>query len=118
MILVVFLILVEGVVLVDILDVGRGLVGGVVALRAVVAVGRVALRAVDELVALEDGQLHLVVVGAAEVVVVVVGGVVVDGVVDGWRHLALHLAEVLLVGAEGALFLIAQAIESHILQGA
>ena len=118
MILVVALILVERVVLVDVLHIGCGLIRGVVALGAVFAVGRVTLWVVDELVALEDGQLHLVVVGAAEVVVVVVGGVVVDGVVDGWRHLALHLAEVLLVGAEGALFLIAQAIESHILQGA
>ena len=51
-VLVVFLILVEGVVLVDILHVGGGLVGGVVTLAPHIGVGCVALRVVDALVSL------------------------------------------------------------------
>ena len=117
MILVVALILVERVVLVDVLHIGRGLIRGVVALGAVFAVRRVSLWVVDALVTFQNGQLHPVVVGAAEVVVVVVGRVVVNRVVDGRAHLALHLVEELLVGAKGAFLLIAQSVEAHVLQG-
>ena len=78
-ILIVALILVQRIVLVDVLHVRIGLVAGVVALRLLFAVRRVALRHVDALVAIEDGGLGLVVVRAAEVVVVVVGRVVVPG---------------------------------------
>ena len=65
------LVLVERVVLVDVLHVGCRLVRCVVALGARVVVGRVALRVVYVLVAAQDRCLHLVVVGTAEVVVVV-----------------------------------------------
>ena len=65
------LVLVERVVLVDILNVGCRLVRCVVALGARVVVGRVALRVIYVLVAAQDGCLYLVVVGTAEVVVVV-----------------------------------------------
>ena len=60
MVLVVAFILVEGVVLVDILNIGIGLVRGVVAFRLLVVVGRVALRHVDALIAFQNTGLACV----------------------------------------------------------
>ena len=114
-ILVVFLILIEGEVLVDVLHIGGGLVRGVVALGARVGVGRIALRVVDALVAVLDSGLYLVEVGAAEVVVVVVGGVVHDTVEHLGGHLSLDGGEELLVRIERAFLLVGEAVEAHIL---
>ena len=116
LILEVTLILVQRVVLVDVLHVGIGLVGGVVALRLLLAVGGVALRHVDALVSLQDVGAPLVQVGAAEVVVVVVGRV---GIQHG-THTVIHadLVEEGGIGGLGALFGIVESVESQILQGA
>ena len=119
LVLEVALILVERVVLVDILHVGACLVRGVVRLRAVVGIGRVTLRVVDTLVAVEDARLCRVEVGASVVVVVVAGRVVAPG---RQQRVVLHdgtyLVEPLLVGAIGALLVIVQSVKTHILQGA
>ena len=113
----IFLVLVEGVILIDILHVGRRLVRGIITFAPAVRVGRIALRIVDILVTPQDGGLHLVVVRAPKVVVVVVGGVVHDRVEDGRTHLALYLLQETLISLKGALLLVGEAIESHILQG-
>ncbi len=88
MILVILLIFVERIVLVDVLHVGSRLVGGVIILGLVVGIGRVSLRHVDALVPFEDGFLLLVVVRAAEIVVVIVGRVSPNGVKHGLIDLA------------------------------
>ena len=61
-VLIVFLILVEREVLVDVFHVGSGLVRRVIAFGSRIGVGRVALRVVDAFVSLQDGSLYLVVV--------------------------------------------------------
>ena len=115
LILQVALILVERKVLVDVFYVREGLIGGVVALRLLVVVGRVALWHVDTLVTLQDARLTLVQVTSTEVVVVVVGWVVVPGcphtVVDG------HPAQEVRIGGIAALLFISQSVQSHILLG-
>ena len=112
-ILIVALILVERKVLVDVLHVGVALVAGVVALGLLVAVGRVALRHVDALVALQDGGLAFVEVAASEVVVVVVGRVVVPGcsqaVVDA------DAVQEVSVGGPRALLAVSQSVQSDVL---
>ena len=115
-VLVILLVLVECVVLVDVLDIGCRLIGRAVALGRVLVVGRVALRHVDAFVATEDGSLHLVEVGAAEVVVVVVGGVVHDAVEGCRTDLSLNLGEELLVGFVRTLLVVVEAVVAHILQ--
>ena len=110
------LILVQRVVLVDVLHVGVGLVAGVIALGLLVAVGRVALRHVDALVSLQDVGVALVEVAAAEVVVVVVGGVEVEHHAHAVVH--RHLVEEGGVGRFRAFFLVGQSVQSHVLLGA
>ena len=48
--------------------------------------------------------------------VVVVGRVGRQAVIDLGVHAALHLVQVILIGGEGALLLIVESVESHILQ--
>ena len=114
-ILVVFLILIECEVLIDVLHIRSGLVRGVVTLGARLRVGAVALRVVDALVAVLDRGLYLVEIGTAEVVVVVVGGVVHDTVEHLGGHLSLNGGEEFLVRLEGAFLLVGEAVEAHIL---
>ena len=108
-------VLVEGVVLVDVFHIGECLIGGVVTLRLLVVVRRVALWHIDTLVTLQDARLPFVQVAAAEVVVVVVGRVVVPGcphtVVDG------HPAQEIRIGRIAALLFVGQSVQSHILLG-
>ena len=115
MILVVFLVLVERVVLVDVLDVGRSLIGSVVALGAALGVGGVALRVVDVFVSTQDAGLNLVVVASTEIVVVVVGRVVHDGVEHSRRDLPLDGREEVLIGLEGSLLFVVQTVETEVL---
>ena len=82
MILIVFLVFIEGIVLIDILHIGGGLVGRIVAFAAHVGVGRVTLWVIDTLVALQDRSLHGIIVTSAEIVVIVVGRVALDAVED------------------------------------
>ena len=77
MILQVALVFVESVVLVNILHIRECLVRGIVALRLLVTVRRVALRHVDALIAFQNRCLAVVKVTASEVVVVIVGGVII-----------------------------------------
>ena len=81
-VLIVLLVFVEGVVLVDVLHIGRYLPSRLVAFWPCVGVGTVALWHVDALVAVQDGCAELVEVGSAIVVVVVVGRVGIDAVID------------------------------------
>ena len=109
------LVLVERVVLVDVLHVRRRLVRCVVALGARVVVGRVALRVVYVLVAAQDRRLHHVVVGTTEIVVVVACGVSPDRVPHGRVHLALHLAQEVLIALPLLLLLVVESVEAHVL---
>ena len=59
MILIVSFIFVEREVLVEVLNIGTALIGGVVALGAVVAVWGVALRVVDILISSEDVEVGI-----------------------------------------------------------
>ena len=102
---VVLLILVEREVLVDVLHVGLGFVGRAVGLGRTVGIDGVAVGVVDVLVAVEDGALCLVVVGAAEVVVLVGRGGHEEGIVDFGAHLGLHGVEEFGVGGIGAFLL-------------
>ena len=115
LIFIVALILVERVVLVDILNVGEGLVAGVVTLGLLVVVGRVALRHVDALVTLEDAGTTVVQVAATEVVVVIVGRVGVPCL----AHAVLygHAVEEVAIGGIGTLLVVRQTVESDVLLG-
>ena len=116
MILIVFLILVEREVLINILHIGHCLVRRVVALVAGIGVGRVALRIVHIFISAEDISAHVIVVGAAEIVIVVGGRVVHDTIECGSTHLALYRLEELLIRLEVALFLIVQTVITQVLQ--
>ncbi len=80
-ILVVFLVFVQGVVLIDVFNIRCRFPCCFVAFCPCVGVGTVALRHVDALVAIKDGHAELVEVCSAVVVIVVVGGVGVDAVI-------------------------------------
>ena len=116
MVMVVFLVFVQRVVPVEVFHVGRGLIRGVVALGTRLAVGRVALRHVDALVAFQDAGFPTVVVASAEVVVVIVGRVGGNGLVGGVVYHGTDALQEGLVVAEAALLFIVQTIESHVLQ--
>ena len=104
-ILIVFFVFVERVVLVQVLNIWCGLVGRFITLRRIVRVGRVTLGQVDALVAVEDACTRLVIVGTSVVVVVVVGRVVVERVIDLCVDLPLHLLEEVGIGAKLAFLL-------------
>ena len=110
-------VLVQGIVLVDVLHVGSHLIRSVVRLRAVVGIGRVALRIVDALIAVQDAGLGIVEVGTAIVVVVVGGRVITPGLEQRVvLHHRTYLVEPLLVGTVGTLLVVVHAIETDILQ--
>ena len=111
----VLLVFVQGVVDIQVLDVGRSLIGCLVALGRVLRVGRVALGHVDALVAVEDALACLVEVAAAIVVVVVACGVGIDGVEDLCVDLPLHLLQVLGIGAELAFLFRVQTVQTDVL---
>ena len=118
MVLEIFLVLVERVVLVDVLDIGRRLVGRLVALGRVLGVGRVAFGEVDALVAVEDAHLVAVEVCAAIVVVVVACRVCHNAVEDLGRYLALDLLQVLLIGGIELFLLGGEAVKAYVLSHA
>ena len=117
-VLIVLLVLVERVVLIDVLDIGRSLVGRGVTFGAVFGSHGVAVRVVDILVAVEDGRLSAVPIRAAIVVVLVGRRTLQQRVVDFRAHHALHLREELGISAKGALVLRGQSVEPHILTAA
>ena len=112
MILVVALVFVEREVLVEVLNIGTALIGCVVALGAVVAVWGVALRVVDILISSEDVEALAVVVGTAEIVVVVVCGVCPDRVEDCLADLTLNLGEKVLIAFERLLLAVVEPVEA------
>ena len=110
-------ILVQRVVLVDVLHVGAHLVRGIVRLRTVIGIGRVALRVVDALVAVQDAGLGIVEVRAAIVVVVVTGRVVAPGLDERViLHHRAYLVEPILIGTVGTFLVVIQTIETDVLQ--
>ena len=115
MVLVVFFVFVERIVLVDVFHIGRRLVRCVVAFAALVAVGRVALGVVYAFVSLQDGQLGTVVIRAAEVVVVVVGGVGLYRIEYGSTHPAPYRVKERLVSRERTFLVIVQSVKSNVL---
>ena len=103
---------------IDILHIRITLETGVITLCLLLAVGRVALWVVEELITVEDAPFLLVVVRASEVVVVIAGRVVAPGLDDtvvGDHTTVHHGVEPLLIGTVLALLLIVQTIEAHIL---
>ena len=113
----VFLILVQRVVLIDILHVGRGLIRSVVAFRTRITVRRVSLWHIDTLVAFQNGGFTLVEVTAAEVVVVIIGGIGSHGLIGRVAHRSLNILQESLIVTVAALFLIRQTVETHVLTG-
>ena len=115
LILKIALVLVKRVVLVDILDIGIGLIAGVIALCLLVVVGRVALRHIDTLVTLKDTGLAVVKVGATEIVIVIVGRVVSPCLTN--TIIDVDLTQEIGIGRECTFLLVVQTVESDILQG-
>ena len=113
LVLIIALVFVERIVLIDVLDIGIGLVGRVVTLRLLVAVGRVALGHGDALVTVEDAGMSCVQVTASEVVVVVVGRVLVPcrphTVVDG------DVVQEVGIGGMRTFLLVVQTIQTDVL---
>ena len=108
-------VLIQRVVLIDVLHVGRRLIAGVVALVVRVVVRRVALWHVDALVALKDGGTLLVEVTATIVMVVVVGRVgrpSLTNAVVSHRHVTQEVG----INSESPFLVIGQTVETHILQ--
>ena len=102
-VLIIFFVLVEREILVDIFYVRRRLVGRSVSF----AVGgrRVTVRIVDIFVTLEDRCALLVPVFPAEVVVLVAGWMLCNGIVDGRAHVGTNGTEVVGISSESAFFL-------------
>ena len=109
------LVLVHGVVLVDVLHIGRSLVGRRVTFAALVRVGRVTFGAVDVLVTVENAGLGSIEVRTAEVVVVVARRVVVEAVIDFGREFAAYLVQVVAIDFVGAFVCICKAVETDVL---
>ena len=115
LILIVALVFVQRIVLVDILHIGIGLVGRVIAFRLLVVVGGVALRHIDALVTFQNASAPLVVIAATEVVVVIVRGVagprLTDTIVD------IDGVEEIGISGKGTLFVVVQTIQTDVLSG-
>ena len=109
------LVLVECEVLVDILDIRICLVRRVVAFRLLVTIGRVALRHVNALVALQNAGFAVVQVTASEVVVVVVGGVCRPS--GTYAVTDSNVRQEVRVSGIVALLFVCQTIQSHVLLG-
>ena len=119
LVLVVALKLIKRIVLVDILHIRTTLIAGVVGLRLVLSVRRVSLRTVDQLIAVENALLLVIVVGASEVVVVVACRVVAPGLDDtvvGNNATADNGIHPFLIGPILAFLGIRQTVHTHILQ--
>ena len=78
MVLIIFLILIQRIVLVDVLHIRHRLIRRVITLTTGVGVRRVTLGIVDIFVSTQDISLHLVIIAATEIVVVVISGVIVN----------------------------------------
>ena len=92
-ILIVFLIFVERVILIDIFHIGRRFVRRIIALAARIAIGRIALRVINVLIAVQNGDGRAVVVRAAEIMIVIIGGVGLDRIEHGRAHPCLNRCE-------------------------
>ena len=118
-VLVVTLILVQRVVLADVLNIRASLITGVVRLRALICIRRVALWVIDALVAVKNRGTRVVEVGASVVVIVVASRILTP---------CLYEAVVLYNGADGikplfigviGLFLfICQSVQANVLLAA
>ena len=89
-VLVILFVLVEREVLVDVLHVGRGLIGRAVTLGRVVGIYGVAVGIVYIFVSVKDRALLIVVVSATEIVILVGRRRVVDILIDFGLHHCLH----------------------------
>ena len=125
LVLVVFLVLVEGVVLVDIFYIRREGGGGTVALCLLLRGGRVALRTVEMFVSRQNRHFLFVIVGASVVMEIIAGGVVTrrEAVIRPavpyiGRDAALQFRKILAVCRPCQLLGSAQTVETHILTGA
>ena len=122
LVLVVFLVFVEGVVLVDIFYIRREGGGGTVGLGLLLRGGRVALRTVEMFVSRQNRHFLFIIVGASVVVEVISGRVVArrEAVIRPavpyiGRDAALQLRQILAVCRPCQLLGGAQTVETHIL---
>ena len=88
MVLIIAFVFIQRVVLVDVLHIGRSLIGVIVACTHRFVVGRIALWIVNILIATQNIGTHLIIILAAEVMIVVVSGVVLNGL----PHISTHNA--------------------------
>ena len=72
MILIVFLILIQRIILVDILHIRCRFIGSIVSFVVVIVVRRVALWVVDTLITLQDGCLLCIPIRPTEVMIVII----------------------------------------------
>ena len=116
LVLVVALILVQRVVLVDILHIRPALVAGIVRFGLIFGLGRVALRIIDALIAIQNAGALGIEIRSTEVVIVVAGRVVAprlhNTVVGYYRTNAI---QPLVVGAILLLLIISQSVVARIL---
>ena len=114
-ILIILLVFVEGIVLIDILHIGRYLPSSFITLWSCIRIGTIALRHVDTLIAIQDRHLKLVEIRTAIVVVVIVSRVIIDAIENSSRHFALYLLQVVGIKFELSLFIIIKAIKADVL---
>ena len=88
MVLIIAFVFIQRVVLVDILHIGRGLIGVIVARVSRFVVGRIALRIVNILIAAQNIGTHLVIIVPAEIMIVIISRVVLNGI----PHIGMHNA--------------------------
>ena len=115
-VLVVFFVLVEGEVLVNILDIRRGLVGRSVGFA--VGRSRVAVRVVDIFVAFENRSAAVVPMFTAEIGVLVGRGGLYYRIVDCRAHRRTDRLEVVGIRPEGAFFFRGQTVVTYVLSTA
>ena len=116
LVLIVTLVLIKGEVFVYILQVWTCLVTGIITLRTVISIRRVSLRVVDKLISVEDALALVVVVCAAETVIVVTGWVVIPCLKDTVAgNDSTQFVEPVLICPEAPFLIIVKTIESHIL---
>ena len=115
-ILIIALVLIKGVVLIDILHIGTGLIRGIVALCLLITGRRVALWVIDALIAVHDTGLRSIKVGTAVIMVVITGRVFAPCLEQ--RVIMHHITDIIQpvgISAMGTFLIIRQAIETHIL---
>ena len=115
MILVVFLVFVQCIILIDILNIWSCLVWGVITLVIVIIVWWVTLWVVDTLISFKDRSLFSIPIRTTEVVVVIIGRVSPYRIEDSLIGISTSSCKEVLIRSKLLFFLISQSIKADIL---